>query len=84
MTDRSHEEDTRYLRENGRQVRRPRKYEGYKRAFSVIELLFLAWCSLAPNIYGHREVKKGILLMLVGGVHKVSGLWTFQYPREAP
>jgi DNA replication licensing factor MCM6 len=26
--------------------------------------------SLAPNIYGHDEVKRGILLMLFGGVHK--------------
>jgi DNA replication licensing factor MCM6 len=26
--------------------------------------------SLAPNIFGHEEVKKGILLMLFGGVHK--------------
>jgi len=28
--------------------------------------------SIAPNIYGHDEVKKGILLMLFGGVHKVT------------
>lgn len=26
--------------------------------------------SVAPAIYGHEEVKKGILLMLFGGVHK--------------
>lgn len=26
--------------------------------------------SLAPNIFGHEEVKKGILMMLFGGVHK--------------
>lgn len=26
--------------------------------------------SIAPAVYGHREVKKGILLMLCGGVHK--------------
>ena len=30
--------------------------------------------SFAPSIYGHEEVKKGILLMLFGGVHKVSVL----------
>jgi DNA replication licensing factor MCM6 len=29
------------------------------------------YSSLAPNIYGHENVKKGILLMLLGGVHKV-------------
>jgi len=28
--------------------------------------------SIAPNIYGHDEVKKGILLMMFGGVHKVT------------
>ena len=26
--------------------------------------------SVAPAVYGHEEVKKGILLMLFGGVHK--------------
>lgn len=26
--------------------------------------------SIAPNVYGHEEVKRGILLMLFGGVHK--------------
>jgi DNA replication licensing factor MCM6 len=26
--------------------------------------------SIAPNIFGHEEVKRGILLMLFGGVHK--------------
>ena len=28
--------------------------------------------SLAPGVYGHVEIKKGILLMLMGGVHKRS------------
>lgn len=26
--------------------------------------------SIAPSVFGHEEVKKGILLMLFGGVHK--------------
>jgi DNA replication licensing factor MCM6 len=26
--------------------------------------------SIAPNVYGHEDVKRGILLMLLGGVHK--------------
>jgi DNA replication licensing factor MCM6 len=26
--------------------------------------------SIAPNIFGHEEIKRGILLMLFGGVHK--------------
>ena len=26
--------------------------------------------SIAPTIYGHEEVKRGVLLMLFGGVHK--------------
>ena len=26
--------------------------------------------SVAPNIFGHEEIKKGVLLMLFGGVHK--------------
>jgi len=26
--------------------------------------------SIAPAVYGHEEVKKGILLMLMGGVNK--------------
>lgn len=29
--------------------------------------------SMAPSIYGHSEIKTGILLMLFGGVHKVTG-----------
>eukprot|EP01135_Chromosphaera_perkinsii_P005821 Nk52_evm10s367 gene=Nk52_evmTU10s367 len=28
--------------------------------------------SIAPTIYGHDEIKKGILLMLFGGVHKTT------------
>ena len=28
--------------------------------------------SIAPNTFGHKEVKKGILLMLLGGVHKTT------------
>lgn len=28
--------------------------------------------SIAPATFGHREVKKGILLMLLGGVHKTT------------
>jgi DNA replication licensing factor MCM6 len=28
--------------------------------------------SITPNTFGHREVKKGILLMLLGGVHKTT------------
>lgn len=29
--------------------------------------------SIAPTVYGHDEVKRGILLMLFGGVHKQTG-----------
>ena len=28
--------------------------------------------SMAPTVFGHEEIKKGILLMLLGGVHKVT------------
>eukprot|EP00966_Prymnesium_polylepis_P158858 3672152-Prymnesium_polylepis.1 len=28
--------------------------------------------SIAPSVHGHDEVKRGILLMLFGGVHKQS------------
>lgn len=28
--------------------------------------------SIVPNIYGHEDVKKGVLLMMFGGVHKVT------------
>ncbi|KAH0794860.1 DNA replication licensing factor mcm6 [Histomonas meleagridis] len=28
--------------------------------------------SIAPNIYGHDEIKRGILLMLLGGVQKIT------------
>jgi len=28
--------------------------------------------SMVPNTFGHREVKKGILLMLLGGIHKTT------------
>eukprot|EP00616_Rhizochromulina_sp_CCMP1243_P004380 CAMPEP_0118992468 /NCGR_PEP_ID=MMETSP1173-20130426/53464_1 /TAXON_ID=1034831 /ORGANISM="Rhizochromulina marina cf, Strain CCMP1243" /LENGTH=84 /DNA_ID=CAMNT_0006943657 /DNA_START=11 /DNA_END=261 /DNA_ORIENTATION=- len=26
--------------------------------------------SIAPNVFGHQWVKRGVLLMLLGGVHK--------------
>ena len=28
--------------------------------------------SVAPNVFGHQEVKRGVLLMLFGGVHKTT------------
>lgn len=28
--------------------------------------------SIAPNVYGHEDVKKAVLLMLVGGVNKIT------------
>lgn len=28
--------------------------------------------SIAPNVFGHLEIKKGILLLLLGGVHKTT------------
>ena len=28
--------------------------------------------SIAPSVYGHEIIKKGILLQLMGGVHKVT------------
>jgi DNA replication licensing factor MCM6 len=28
--------------------------------------------SIAPAVFGHSDVKKGILLMLFGGVHKIT------------
>jgi DNA replication licensing factor MCM6 len=28
--------------------------------------------SLCPSVYGHDEIRKGILLMLFGGVHKTT------------
>lgn len=28
--------------------------------------------SLAPGVHGYLEIKRGILLMLMGGVHKVT------------
>ena len=31
----------------------------------------LANC-IAPTVYGHEEIKRGILLMLFGGVHKAT------------
>lgn len=29
--------------------------------------------SIAPTVFGHEEVKRGVLLMLLGGVHKRTG-----------
>lgn len=28
--------------------------------------------SIAPTVFGHDEVKRGVLLMLFGGVHKTT------------
>ncbi|KAK3189067.1 hypothetical protein Dsin_028628 [Dipteronia sinensis] len=28
--------------------------------------------SIAPTIFGHQDIKRAILLMLLGGVHKVT------------
>lgn len=28
--------------------------------------------SIAPAVFGHREIKRAVLLMLLGGVHKVN------------
>ena len=28
--------------------------------------------SVCPTVFGHEEVKKGILLMMLGGVHKTT------------
>ena len=51
---------TREQREDVRQMRaNPRLYE------QMVE-------SICPSTFGHREVKKGILLMLLGGVHKTT------------
>jgi DNA replication licensing factor MCM6 len=53
-------EFTKEQRESVRQMRaNPRLYE------QLVE-------SICPNTFGHREVKKGILLMLLGGVHKTT------------
>lgn len=29
--------------------------------------------SIAPSVYGHEDIKRAILLMLIGGVHKETG-----------
>ena len=34
------------------------------------DLYFKLANSISPSVYGHEEIKKGILLMLFGGVHK--------------
>lgn len=28
--------------------------------------------SIAPNIFGHMDIKRGLLLMMLGGVHKTT------------
>lgn len=33
--------------------------------------------SLAPGVYGHEDVKRAVLLMLLGGVHKETSEVTF-------
>ena len=33
--------------------------------------------SIAPAVWGHEEIKRGILLMLLGGVHKDTGTGIF-------
>jgi hypothetical protein len=45
------------------------EFEAMKNSGSVYKDLV---ASLAPMIHGHTEIKKGLLLMLLGGVHKRS------------
>jgi len=43
--------------------------------------------SLAPGVFGHLDIKKAILLMLLGGVHKQTievGVCSEQYKRKPP
>lgn len=40
--------------------------------------------SLAPGVYGHLDVKKSVLLMLMGGVHKQTLEVTWTCPRPCP
>ena len=40
--------------------------------FTLMIFLLQLVDSIAPATFGHREVKKGILLMLLGGVHKTT------------
>lgn len=37
------------------------------------DIIDLLTHSMAPSIYGHREVKKGCILQLVGGIEKIVG-----------
>ena len=47
-----------------------RRIEQYRRTGQVYELLAK---SIAPEIYGHLDVKKALLLLLIGGVTKEMG-----------
>ena len=47
-----------------------RRIEKYRQTGNVYELLAK---SIAPEIFGHLDVKKALLLLLIGGVNKVVG-----------
>ncbi|KAF9879736.1 putative MCM2/3/5 family protein [Colletotrichum karsti] len=47
-----------------------RRIDQYRQSGQVYELLAK---SIAPEIYGHLDVKKALLLLLIGGVHKQVG-----------
>lgn len=59
--------------------RNKKRYEEYTIDDSVIEIAKQKNCfsifanSISPEIYGHEDVKKALLLMLIGGVNKQMG-----------
>ena len=50
----------------------PEEREDIRRMKSTSDLYTKLVSSVAPGVFGHQEVKRGVLLMLLGGVHKTT------------
>ncbi|KAF2069856.1 hypothetical protein CYY_008821 [Polysphondylium violaceum] len=64
------EEDTATLQQNFIEGLTQSEREGLDKMINSTKIYKKLVKSLCPSVFGHKEIKRGILLMLFGGVHK--------------